>query len=149
MVIIMKNDKDVINYVYKNAKMGFDSTLTLLKSLENRDNKIIPVVEDILKSYEEFKNKSAKVIEKYDEKKETYGLASTLSADMGIKMQVIKDNSDSAIADMLIKGLTMGEIEMTKMFGTFDDIENDEIKKIIKDFKDFQSNAIVKLKKFL
>ena len=38
---------------------------------------------------------------------------------------------------------------MTKMFGTFDDIENDEIKKIIKDFKDFQSNAIVKLKKFL
>ena len=61
----------------------------------------------------------------------------------------LKDNSDSAIADMLINGLTMGEIEMTKMFSCFDENVDRDIKKLIRDFKDFQTNAIDKLKKYL
>ena len=47
----MIDEYDILNYVYKNAKMGSDSTNTLLKSLENKDNKITEVVNDILDSY--------------------------------------------------------------------------------------------------
>ena len=50
---------------------------------------------------------------------------------------------------MLINGLTMGEIEMTKMFSCFDENVDRDIKKLIRDFKDFQTNAIDKLKKYL
>ena len=146
---LMKDELGIINYVYKNAKMGAESTKTLLKTLENKDNKITPVVEDILNSYEQFQNDSEKLLTDLNEKGQGFGKGATISADMGIKMQVLKDNSDAAIADMLIKGLTMGEIEMTKMIGTFDEDIDEDIKKIIKDFKDFQSNAIVKLKKYL
>lgn len=145
----MKNESDVVNYVYKNAKMGLESTNTLLKSLEKKDNKITPVVIDILKSYEQFKKESEIMLENYEEKKETYNLASTLSADMGIKMQVLKDNSDSAIADMLIKGLTMGELEMAKLYDKIGENIDQKTKDLINDFKDFQTNAIEKLKKFL
>lgn len=145
----MLNEYEIINYVYKNAEMGMKSTLTLLDSLKDKDNKIKDVVSDILESYEQFCNASLKMLNQMDEKGKTFGVLANASADMGIKMQIIKDNSDSAIADMLIKGLTKGEIEMTKMFDAFDQDINPEIKKIIRDFKDFQSNAIVKLKKYL
>ena len=46
-------------------------------------------------------------------------------------------------------GLTMGEIEMTKMISCFDENVDRDIKKLIRDFKDFQTNAIAKLKKYL
>lgn len=145
----MLDEYEILNYVYKNAKMGSDSTNTLLKSLENKDNKIIEVVDDILDSYNSFLKKSENLLKQMNEKGKGYSPFTTVSADMGIKMQVLKDNSDSAIADMLINGLTMGEIEMTKMFSCFDENIDKDIKKLIRDFKDFQTNAIVKLKKYL
>lgn len=145
----MLNEYEILNYVYKNAKMGSDSTNTLLKTLENKDNKIIEVVDDILDSYNSFLKKSENLLKQMNEKGKGYSPFTTVSADMGIKMQVLKDNSDSAIADMLINGLTMGEIEMTKMFSCFDEDIDKDIKKLIRDFKDFQTNAIVKLKKYL
>ena len=48
----MLDEYEVLNYVYKNANMGKESTKTLLKSLEGKDNKIINAVIDILNSYE-------------------------------------------------------------------------------------------------
>ena len=115
----MIDEYDILNYVYKNAKMGSDSTNTLLKSLENKDNKITEVVNDILNSYNTFLKQSESLLKSMNEKGKGFSHFTNISADMGIKMQVLKDNSDSAIADMLINGLTMGEIEMTKMFSCF------------------------------
>ncbi len=145
----MIDEYDILNYVYKNAKMGSDSTNTLLKSLENKDNKITEVVNDILNSYNTFLKQSESLLKSMNEKGKGFSHFTNMSADMGIKMQVLKDNSDSAIADMLINGLTMGEIEMTKMFSCFDENVDRDIKKLIRDFKDFQTNAIDKLKKYL
>lgn len=146
---IYMEEYEILNYVYKNAKMGSDSTTTLLKELENKDNKITDIVNDILNSYEEFLNRTNLLLEELNKQGKKYNPLITLSADMGIKMQVTKDNSDSSIADMLIKGLTKGEIEMTKKFTTFNDNINNEIKKLIRDFKDFHTNSIKKLKKYL
>ena len=41
-----------------------------------------------------------------------YGIITKIGSDMGIKMETIKDNSDAAIASMLIEGFTMGVTEM-------------------------------------
>lgn len=149
MVKQMIDEYEILNYVYKNAKMGSDSANTLLKSLENKDNKITEAVNDILNSYNTFLKQSESLLKSMNEKGKGFSHFTNMSADMGIKMQVLKDNSDSAIADMLINGLTMGEIEMTKMFSCFDENVDRDIKKLIRDFKDFQTNAIAKLKKYL
>lgn len=145
----MLDEYEVLNYVYKNANMGKESTKTLLKSLEGKDNKIINAVIDILNSYEKFEEDADRILKLMNEKGKKYGPFATLSADMGVMMEVSKDNSDTAIADMLITGLTKGEIEMTKMFSSFDENIDSEIKELIKDFKDFQTNAISKLKPYL
>ena len=53
---------EILNYIYENAKMGKESTETLIKSLEGKENKIIEAVEDILKSYADFENKAKELI---------------------------------------------------------------------------------------
>ena len=64
----MIDEYDILNYVYKNAKMGSDSTNTLLKSLENKDNKITEVVNDILNSYNTFLKQSESLLKSMNEK---------------------------------------------------------------------------------
>ena len=72
-----------------------------------------------------------------------------ISASMGIKMKTKSDNSDANIADMLIQGLTMGELEMSKKIENSKKSANKESLNLACNFKKFQKNAINKLKKFL
>ena len=145
----MKTDYEIINYVYKNAKMGYESSLTLLKSIANKENKIKEAVQDILNSYEQFIKESELLLAKINKDGKGYNAMTTMSADMGIKRKVAKDNSDAAIAEMLIKGLTMGQNEMIELFSNIDKEVDHKIIDLINDFKDFQTNAIKKLEKYI
>ena len=49
-----------------------------------------------------------------DDDREEPNMFARISASMGIKMKTKSDNSDANIADMLIEGLTMGELEISK-----------------------------------
>lgn len=142
----MEND-EILNYIYENAKMGKESTETLIKSLEGKENKIIEAVEDILKSYADFENKAKELIATTELKEPK--LIAKISANMGIKMKTKKDNSDANIADMLVQGLTMGELEMSKKIESFKDTVSKESLTLAKEFRTFQANTIEKLKKFL
>ena len=70
-------------------------------------------------------------------------------AKMGIKMEVKKDNSDSSIADMLIKGISMGSIDMEKKIKDYEgEVDKKELK-FAKSFLSFQQDVVENLKKFL
>lgn len=138
---------EILNYIYENAKMGKESTKTLIKSLEGKENKIIEAAEDILKSYADFENKAKELIATTELKEPK--LIAKISANMGIKMKTKKDNSDANIADMLVQGLTMGELEMSKKIESFKDTVSKESLTLAKEFRTFQANAIEQLKKFL
>lgn len=84
MVKQMIDEYEILNYVYKNAKMGADSTNTLLKSLENKDNKITEVVNDILNSYNSFLKQSESLLKPMNEKGKGFSPFTNVSADMGI-----------------------------------------------------------------
>ena len=81
------------------------------------ENKIIEAAEDILKSYADFENKAKELIATTELKEPK--LIAKISANIGIKMKTKKDNSDANIADMLVQGLTMGELEMSKKIESF------------------------------
>ena len=138
---------ELLNYVYENAKMGKESCDTLLKELDGKENKIIDAVEDILKDYEDFEIKAKNMLNE-DNAMEP-NMFARISASMGIKKKTKYDNSDANIADMLIKGLTMGELEMSKKIENSKKSANKASLNLACDFKKFQKNAINKLKKFL
>ena len=138
---------ELLNYVYENAKMGKESCDTLLKELDGKENKIIDAVEDILKDYKDFEIKAKNMLNE-DNAMEP-NMFARISASMGIKMKTKSDNSDANIADMLIQGLTMGELEMSKKIENSKKSANKESLNLACNFKKFQKNAINKLKKFL
>ena len=68
---------------------------------------------------------------------------------MGIKKEVESDNSDAAIAHMLIEGLTMGSIDIETKINNYKTKADKKILKLAKDYATFQKQEIEKLKMYL
>ena len=74
---------------------------------------------------------------------------SKISSKMGIAMETMKDNSDPAIASMVIEGLTMGIVEMETKIESYKKIVDKKILKLSNKFLKFQEEEIEKLKTFM
>ena len=65
-----------------------------------------------------------------------------------IQMSTLTDNSDSKIAEMLLKGTNMGIIEGVKLLNHNPET-TDSIKNILTNFIQFRENNVERLKKYL
>ena len=72
-----------------------------------------------------------------------------MMANMGIKKEVISDNSDSHMADLLIQGISMGSINMEKKIDDYKDIVPGKDIRYAKKFLKFEQEKIEELKKYL
>ena len=145
----MKEKNELLLHVYKDCDMSVTTLTELLDDLKEKDNKIKGVVEDLLKEYQSFLNRSKECLEKENIPLETEGIMTKMMANMGVSKEVKHDNSDSSIADLLIKGISMGSIDMEKKLEDYKkEVEKGDLK-VAKEFLKFQQKAIEKLKKFL
>ena len=108
----MNENNELILHIYETVSMGAESTTNLLKALKNRDNKIKGLVEEELKEYEMYLKESEKILKKNKINIKKPNLMARIGSNMGIMMETMKDNSDSAIASMLMEGFVMGISEM-------------------------------------
>ena len=144
----MDKNQEFITAMYNDASMALDSLTMLINKLNKRDNKIKEVIQKCIMGYE----KHLKIIKSYM-KENNYEINSVplinkMGAYMGINMEVMKDNSDSRMADMLIQGITMGVLNTSKNINKYKDTSK-EIILIAKDFLKHQEESIEKLKKYL
>ncbi len=145
----MNRQTELIEKIYKDASMGRFSTQKLLENLKGKDNKITGKVEEIFKEYSSYEEKAKESLLSRDIKLVEEGNITKIMSSMGIYKEVLIDNSDAAIADLLIQGLSMGEIEMEKRVeNASDDINKDDLK-LAKDFLKFQKKAQKEIKEFL
>lgn len=145
----MNENTELLEYIYQVADMGVKSTTKLLQELNGKDNKIKKAVEDQLKEYEGFYEITKDLLLKYKVPPKPLGVMADISSSMGIKMEVLKDNSDAKIADMLTQGLTMGKLEMEKKIKNYKDTVGKDLLEVAKGIVKFQENSIAKLKPFL
>lgn len=145
----MDVNAEMLEYIYQVADMGVKSSTHLLQELNNKDNKIKNDVEEILKKYEDVLKESKSRLKKHKLEPKSIGKMADISSSMGIKMEVMRDNSDSKIADMLLQGLTMGSIEMEKKIDNYQDKCDKDISKLAKSVLEFQQKQIEKLKNYL
>ena len=120
-----------------------------MKENKEKDNKIKDSVEDILKDYQNFKDKTKELLDKDGIKPEKENFVTKMMGNMGVSKEVKEDNSDSSIADMLVKGISMGCIDMEKKLSQYKDSLDENLKKIVESFLKFQESSIDKLKKYL
>ncbi len=145
----MNKQCELIEKIYKDAAMGRYSTQKLLSNLKGKDNKITGDVEEILDGYSSFEEKAKNELLASDKQPVEEGSMAKMMSSMGIFKEVLADNSDAAIADLLIQGLSMGIIEMEKRIkGASDDINKDYLK-LAKDFMKFQEKSKKKMEKYL
>ena len=145
----MNENNELLLHIYQTSDMGEKSTTKLLNLLKNKDNKIKKVLEDELKKYEEFKTKSEKYLKKQKIDPKSLGMMAEIMADIEMKMQVMKDNSDSKMASMLTEGFTMGTIEMNKKIDAYSKDTDKDIINLAKQLLKFQEQEIENLKEYL
>lgn len=145
----MDENLELLEYIYKDSDMSVITLEKLLQELNDKDNKIKKKTEEILKSYEDFLSRSKKLLNKFDSPLEENSYIAKMGAKMGIKKEVKSDNSDAAIADMLIKGISMGSIDIEKRITNYKEVVNKKYLDFASEFLKFQQKTIEELKAFL
>ena len=145
----MDENIELMKHVCKVSDMGVSSTKSLIVDLKNKDNKIKELLEDELKTYEYYYKISEEYLKEADVTPTKEGILTKLGSDMGIMMETIKDNSDSAIASMLIEGMTMGSVELEGLLSKYKKKINKDVLKFVSEFKKFHEIEIEKLKTFI
>ncbi len=145
----MNENKELLVLIHENVKMGLTSTKKLLSLLLNTNNKIKGTLESELKTYESLYNKTKKEIKKQKITIEKKGLLKTLSSTVAMKTEVNKDNSDSNIASILIRGFNMGNINIEAKIKSYKKEVDKSILNLAKEVLTFGESEITKLKSFL
>lgn len=145
----MNENSELLLHLAKNADMGVSSTTKLLNTLKNKENKIKFLLENELKEYEYYKKKTEKLLKKNKIDIPSTNIFAKISSDLGIKMETIKDNSDSAIGSMLIEGMTMGITSITSKIKVYQETCQKNILKLAKEYVKFQEKEIDKIKTFM
>lgn len=145
----MDQKNELLEYIYRDAEMSCFSLTELLKDLNGKDNKIKKTVENILKGYERYLSESEEKLKEANvELKQTSPMA-RMASSMGVKQEVKKDNSDASIADMLIKGISMGTLDMEKRINNYKEDIDKATLRLAKDFYQFQQDNLESLKRYL
>ena len=145
----MKENNELILHIYQDAEMACYTIEKLINDIKEKDNKIKKCVEDILHEYQNWKQKSKKLLQKENAEISKNSFMAKFMAGQGIKSEVSDDNSDAAIADMLIKGISMGSIDMEKKIHAYEKEVNKEDLDMAKEFLKFQERTIEYLKQYL
>lgn len=149
MSVKMKEKNELILHIYEDAQMACFTLESLLRDLKEKDNKIKNITENILKEYENWTKRAKAILQKENAEISEEPVMAKMMAGVNIKMEVMSDNSDSAIADMLIKGISMGSIDMEKKISAYKESVSKEDLNFAEDFLKFQERVIDDLKKYL
>lgn len=145
----MNENKELLVLIHENVKMGLTSTKKLLSLLLNTNNKIKMTLESELKTYESLYNETKKEIKKQKITIEKKGLLKTLTSTVAMKTEVNKDNSDSNIASILIRGFNMGNIDIEAKIKSYKKEVDKSTLNLAKEVLAFGESEITKLKIFL
>ena len=145
----MDENNELLTHIYETAQMGAYTITTLLNKLKNKENKIKFTLEKEIKEYEHYIKMSEKLLNKYDIALPKISFMAKMGSNMGIMKETMMDNSDGALAQMLVEGITMGVTVMTAKINSYKKNVDKKVLKIAKDFVKFQEDEIEKLKAFM
>lgn len=145
----MDVNTELLEYIYQSSEMGVVSLTNLLKDINGKENKLKPIISEELSSYEKYQKESKKLLFKNNTEVKENSMMTKMMSKMGISKEVKKDNSDAAIAHMVIEGFTMGVVDMETKIKNFKKDADKKVLKLAENYLEFQQNEIEKLKKYL
>lgn len=141
----MKDNIKLVEEVYKDADMSVKTLEHLLECLQDKQNKITPLIEEIKNGYQTFKEITCEMLEECKLDKKETGSLGVMMANHSVTKEVKCDNSDRAISEMVIKGIDMSVDNMKKLL---DKELKAEYKELGNKFLKFEEESIAKLKNY-
>ena len=135
-----------MQYVYQNTKMGEDNLKNLLPSVKNAELKTC--LHKQMSGYSQFNNQAEEEIYKHSGQPKENSAMSKFAARMGVRMNALKDNSASHMAEMTIQGSTMGIVDITQHLNRCGEAAPAS-KRLANDLLHFEQDNIERLKTFL
>ena len=142
----MNRPEYILNELNKGIKMGMDSISSIAEKVT--DNQLKDDLQSEYNQYNEILNDVNTELSKYEEFPKELNPAQKMMGWFDIQISTLTDDSDSKIAEMLIKGTNMGIIEGVKLLNNNPET-TDTIKNILTNFIQFQENNVERLKKYL
>ena len=142
----MNRPEYILNEINKGIKMGMDSISTIAEKVT--DDQLKDDLQSEYNQYNSILNDVNAELGKYEEFPKELNTAQKMMGWFDIQMSTLTDDSDSKIAEMLIKGTNMGIIEGVKLLNNNPET-TPEIKNILTNFIQFQENNVERLKKYL
>lgn len=143
-----KVTKEFLDSLYKNVKMGADSIIDLMPKVKSKEMRSEMTAE--LERYEKFAKDIRNILFKADEEPKEESFMAKAMARMGIEMNTMMDSSTSHIAEMMIKGATMGVTDTTKLIRQYENTPcSEEALALARETVRYEEESIERLKKFL
>ena len=142
----MNRPEYILNEINKGIKMGMDSISSIAEKVT--DDKLKDDLQFEYNKYNEILNDVNAELGKYEEFPKELNPAQKMMGWFDVQISTMTDDSDSKIAEMLIKGTNMGIIEGVKLLNNNPET-TPEIKNILTNFIQFQENNVERLKKYL
>ncbi len=142
----MNRPEYILNEINKGIKMGMDSISSIAEKVT--DDQLKDDLQSEYNQYNTILNDVNAELGKYEEFPKELNPAQKMMGWFDIQMSTLTDDSDSKIAEMLIKGTNMGIIEGVKLLNNNPET-TPEIKNILTNFIQFQENNVERLKKYL
>lgn len=139
-------DQEMLTDIYKNCKMGVESTSKLMPGVQNADMRRI--MGEHLKQYQSFAARAADLLAKQGKAPQDAGFFEKLPAEMGMAFGQMLDSSDSKTAQMMINGYVMGVAELKKQLADTPSVSEDTAA-LAADMTQFQLQGINDMKQFL
>ena len=142
------NDTDlkILNDFNKAIKMGEDSYAMLIEKTDDSDFK--ELLQKQSKKYEDFLMENKKLYNNIDKEPKDTPVMQKMMGWTGVQMNIMKDSSNSHIAEMLIQGAIMGYIECNKLLNSNPNMQKELNDRIIS-FSNLQLEIIKENTKFL
>lgn len=142
----MKQDAELLNFVYQNAQMGVETIHQILKAVEHEGLK--KQLQRQMEEYEDFQKEAAGMLEQngYDEK----GIRSfeKIRTYLMVNFQTMTDRTTSHIAEMMMIGSNMGVIQAVKNLKKYDNVDKN-VKDLMERLRKKEEQNLEKLKEFL
>ena len=138
----------LLEAIYKNVRMGADSIIDIMPKVA--DEALRAELTSELKRYEEFSAEIEKSILNLGEEAKDQGILAKLGTKMSVAMNTMMDSTPSHIAEMMIKGGTMGITDATKLLREYENTScSDEVLTLAKRVIKYEEETVERLKKFL
>lgn len=139
-------DLDLLEKTYQNASIGITAIESVLDRV--KDQQLSNDLHKQLRDYQEIADKSKRQMRMSGTKVKDISIYNKAMMKGNVKMNMLRDSSDSHIASMVLKGSTMGITQMTKLLHSKKDADGTSTK-IAEEFVKKEQDNIEVMKNYL